>query len=116
MALVIPTIEQLAPYEGGKPIEELARELGITDAVKLASNENPLGPSPRALEAARTALADVPRYPDGAAYALRDAIARFHGIGRDGVLQGAGSNELLDLVVRVFATPEHHVVFGEPAF
>jgi histidinol-phosphate aminotransferase len=116
MSLVIPSIEALVPYEGGKPVEELARELGVTHAIKLASNENPLGPSPRALEAARAALANVHRYPDGAAYALRDAIARFHGIGRDEVLQGAGSNELLDLVVRVFATPEHHVVFGEPAF
>jgi histidinol-phosphate aminotransferase len=115
-SLVIPSIESLVPYEGGKPVEELARELGVTHAVKLASNENPLGPSPRALEAARQVLASVHRYPDGAAYALRDRIAQFHGISRDEVLQGAGSNELLDLVVRAFATPEHHIVFGEPAF
>jgi histidinol-phosphate aminotransferase len=115
-SLVISSIETLVPYEGGKPIEELARELGVTHAVKLASNENPLGPSPRALEAARSAFGQVHRYPDGAAYALRDAIARFHGVARDEVLQGAGSNELLDLVVRTFATPEHHVVFGDPAF
>lgn len=115
-SLVIPSIESLVPYEGGKPIEELTRELGITDVVKLASNENPLGPSPRAIEAAREAMKSVHRYPDGAAYALRDAIARFHGVGRDEVLQGAGSNELLDLAVRTFATPEHHIVFGEPAF
>jgi len=116
MPLVSPSIESLLPYEGGKPVEELARELGIVHAVKLASNENALGPSPRALEAARTALGNIHRYPDGAAYALRDAIARFHGIGRDEVLQGAGSNELLDLAVRTFATPAHHVVFAEPAF
>jgi histidinol-phosphate aminotransferase len=115
-SLVIPSIESLVPYEGGKPVEELERELGIKQAVKLASNENPHGPSPRALEAARSVLAGVHRYPDGAAYALRDAIARFHGVGRDEVIQGAGSNELLDLVVRAFATPEHHIVFGEPAF
>jgi histidinol-phosphate aminotransferase len=115
-SLVIPSIEALVPYEGGKPIEELAREFGITDAVKLASNENPLGPSPRALEAARATLAGIHRYPDGIAYGLRDAIARFHGVSRDEVLQGAGSNELLDLVVRTFATPAHHIVFGEPAF
>jgi histidinol-phosphate aminotransferase len=114
--LVTPSIEALLPYEGGKPIEELAREYGITDAVKLASNENPFGPSPRALEAARATLGSINRYPDGVAYALRDAIARFHGVRRDEVLQGAGSNELLDLVVRTFATPAHHVVFGEPAF
>jgi len=115
-SLVTPSIESLVPYEGGKPVEELARELGITNAVKLASNENPLGPSPRALEAARQALGAVHRYPDGAAYALRDRIAQFHGVARNEVLQGAGSNELLDLVVRAFCTPEHHIVFGEPAF
>jgi histidinol-phosphate aminotransferase len=116
MSLVIPSIEALVPYEGGKPVEELARELGVTDAVKLASNENPLGPSPLALEALRGALTSVHRYPDGAAYALRNALARFYGVRMEEVLQGAGSNELLDLVVRTFATPAHHIVFGEPAF
>lgn len=116
MALVIPTIEGLAPYEGGKPIEELARELGITDAVKLASNENPLGPSPRALEAARAVLSDAHRYPDGAAYNLRAKLAKKHGVSMDEVLLGAGSNELLDLAVRVFCTPAEHIVFAEPSF
>ena len=116
MALVIPTIEGLAPYEGGKPIEELARELGITDAVKLASNENPLGPSPRALEAARRALSDANSYPDGAAYALRARLAEKHGVGMDEILLGCGSNELLDLAVRTFCTSAHHIVFAEPAF
>jgi histidinol-phosphate aminotransferase len=116
MALVIPTIEGLAPYEGGKPIEELARELGITDAVKLASNENPLGPSPRAIEAARRALSDSHRYPDGAAYALRAKLAQKHGVAMEEILLGTGSNELLDLAVRTFCTPEQHIVFAEPSF
>lgn len=116
MALVIPTIEGLAPYEGGKPIEELARELGITDAVKLASNENPLGPSPRALEAAMRVMTDSHRYPDGAAHDLRAKLATKHGVGMNEVLLGAGSNELLDLAVRVFCTPESHIVFADPAF
>jgi len=116
MALVTPTIEALAPYEGGKPIEELARELGITDAVKLASNENPLGPSPKAVEAARRVLADAHRYPDGAAFTLRAKLAAKHGVGMDEVLLGAGSNELLDLAVRTFCTPEQHIVFAEPSF
>ena len=115
-ALVIPSIESLVPYEGGKPIEELARELGVSDAVKLASNENALGPSPLALEAARSALGSAHRYPDGTCYRLRERIAAFHGVTAAEVLPGAGSNELLDLVVRTFATPEHHIVFGEPAF
>jgi histidinol-phosphate aminotransferase len=116
MALVIPTIEGLAPYEGGKPLEELARELGITDAVKLASNENPLGPSPRALDAARRVLGDSNRYPDGAVFALRDRLAQKHGVGMDEILLGCGSNELLDLAVRTFCTPAQHIVFAEPAF
>ena len=116
MALVIPTIEQLAPYEGGKPIEELSRELGITDAVKLASNENPLGPSPRALEAARRVLDDSHRYPDGAAFNLRAKLAEKHHVAIDEILLGAGSNELLDLAVRTFCTPAHHIVFAEPSF
>src|SRR5262245_17295046 len=115
-SLVTPTIAQLRPYEAGKPIEELARELGVTDAVKLASNENPLGPSPRASEAMRGALADVHRYPDGNAYALRERLAADLSVSMDEVLHGNGSNELLDLLVRTFATPAHHLVFAEPSF
>jgi len=82
-ALVSPSIESLLPYEGGKPVEELAREFGITDAIKLASNENPLGPSPKALEAARAILSQVHRYPDAAAFKLRERIAAEHGIPMD---------------------------------
>jgi histidinol-phosphate aminotransferase len=115
-SLVTPSIETLVPYEGGKPVEELARELGVTDAVKLASNENPLGPSPRALEAARAALGNVHRYPDGSAWALRDRLARFYDVRLEEIVQGGGSNELLDLAVRAFTTPEHHIVFAEPSF
>src|SRR4051812_2446784 len=116
MTLVIPTIEALAPYEGGKPIEELARELGITDAVKLASNENPLGPSPKALAAARAVSADIHRYPDASAFRLRERIAAEHRLSMDEVIQGNGSNELLDLAVRTFCRAEHHIVFAEPSF
>jgi len=116
MALVIPSIEALTPYEGGKPIEELARELGISDAVKLASNENPLGPSPRALEAARRVLGEANRYPDGAAYTLRAKLAEKHRVSMAEILLGCGSNEILDLAVRTFCTPAQHIVFGEPAF
>ena len=115
-SLVSPTIEQLQPYEGGKPIEELARELGITDAIKLASNENSLGPSSKAMAAARAAFNEVHRYPDATAYRLRERIASEHRVAFDGVIQGNGSNELLDLAVRTFCTAEHHLVFAEPAF
>ncbi len=116
MSLVSPSIESLLPYEGGKPIEELARELGISDAIKLASNENALGPSPKALAAARAALSDVHRYPDATAYKLRERIAAEHGVPMGHVIQGNGSNELLDLAVRTFCTSEHHIVLAEPAF
>lgn len=114
--LVSPSIESLLPYEGGKPVEELAREFGISDAIKLASNENPLGPSPKALEAARAVLGDVHRYPDANAFRLRERIAAEHGIPMADIIQGNGSNELLDLAVRTFCTGEHHIVFAEPAF
>ncbi|HVJ21503.1 MAG TPA: histidinol-phosphate transaminase [Polyangiaceae bacterium] len=115
-ALVTPTIESLVPYEGGKPVEELARELGVTGAVKLASNENPLGPSPLAVEAMRAVIGESHRYPDGAAYRLRERIAAHHRVSMSEVIHGSGSNELLDLVVRTFMTPAHHLVFAEPAF
>ncbi len=114
--LVSPTIESLLPYEGGKPIEELARELGITDAVKLASNENPLGPSPKALAAARGAIDGVHRYPDAGAFRLRERIAHEHGVPMADVIQGNGSNELLDLAVRTFCGADHHIIFSEHAF
>lgn len=114
--LVTASIERLAPYQGGKPIEELAREKGLVDIVKLASNENPLGPSPLALAAAQRALLGVHRYPDGSAHRLRSAIAEFHRVSLGEVVHGNGSNELLELIVRTFTTPAHHVVFGTPGF
>jgi len=115
-ALVTASIEQLRPYEAGKPVEELVREAGISDAVKLASNENPHGPSPLALEAMRDALAQLHRYPDAGAYRLRERLSRVHGVPMDEILHGNGSNELLDLLVRTFTTPDDHVVFAEPSF
>lgn len=113
---VIDTIEQLRPYAAGKPLEELERELGITGACKLASNENPLGPSPRALQAAQSALGALHRYPDAGAYELKQRLAAKLSVTPAEIVLGNGSNELLDLLVRTFATPEHHVVFGEPSF
>jgi histidinol-phosphate aminotransferase len=104
-ALVAEHIEGLVPYEPGMPIEELERQLGIRGAIKLASNENPLGPSPRALEAARAALAEAHRYPDGGGFRLRHAIAEHIGVAPASLILGAGSNEIIDLVVRVFCRP-----------
>ena len=116
MSLVIPSIEKLAPYEAGKPLETLERELGIKNAIKLASNENPLGPSPRALEAMAQAMHDVHRYPDAAAWALREKIAVRLGVTMAEVIHGSGSSEILDLALRTFVGPGQHVVFGEPSF
>jgi len=98
-------IEALQPYQPGKPIEELERELGISGAIKMASNENPLGPSPLALEAAGRALADLHLYPDGACYALRVALAERLGVDPEEVVVGGGSNELIHLLVRTFCIP-----------
>ncbi len=116
MALVTPGIEALRPYEAGKPIEELVREAGVADAIKLASNENPLGPSPLAVAALSRAAADVHFYPDAAAFRLRERLAAEHGVSIDEILHGNGSNELIDLLVRTFTTSEDHIVFAEPSF
>ncbi len=111
---VTDSIFALRPYQGGKPIEELARERGLTDIVKLASNESSLGPSPACLEAARQALSHAHRYPDGAGLRLRQAIAKHHNVSVEEVAHGNGSNELIELIVRTFMTPDHHMVFGRP--
>ena len=101
--LVGDNIQQLKPYQPGKPIEELERELGISNSIKLASNENPLGPSPRAIEAIQRAASGVAIYPDAAAYRLRAAIADKHDVAMSEVVVGNGSNELLTLAARTFA-------------
>src|SRR5439155_732832 len=95
----------IAPYEPGKPIEELEREFGLTDVIKLASNENPLPPSERVLKAIADALPHLNRYPDGSAHYLRVALARRHGLTPDQLIMGNGSNELIELVVRAFLRP-----------
>jgi len=88
----------IAPYEPGKPVEELERELGIHDAIKLASNENPLSPSDRVQRAITDALATLNRYPDGSGYYLRHALARKHNLTAEQVVLGNGSNELIELL------------------
>ncbi len=112
--LVAPHIERLSPYVPGKPIEELERELGIRGAIKLASNENPFGPSPLALVAAAEAAREGNRYPDG--YRMRSELARRHGVEISEVILGNGSNELIDLIFRTFAEPLAHVVYPDPSF
>jgi histidinol-phosphate aminotransferase len=102
--LVPDYIRELAPYVPGKPIEEVERELK-THAVKLASNENPLGPSPLAIVAAQKALANSNRYPDGSGYYLREALSKKHSIPTDNILLGGGSTELIDLSARMVLRP-----------
>jgi len=110
-----PVLE-IAPYEPGKPIEELERELGISGAIKLASNENPLPPSAPVLAALRAALGGLNRYPDGSGYYLRHALAKRHGVSADAIVLGNGSNELLELFARTFVRPGEEVVFPHPSF
>lgn len=106
----------IAPYEPGKPIEELERELGIHDAIKLASNENPLPPSDRVQSAVRAALAQLNRYPDGSGFYLRQALAKRHGLPAEQIVLGNGSNELIELVVRAFLRPGEEAVMPHPSF
>src|SRR5688572_8972934 len=118
VSLVTPSIERIQPYQPGTPIEQVAERLGFapSDIVKLASNENPLGPSPRGIAAARQELERVHRYPDSESPALRAAIARHLSVAVEDVVVSNGSNELLELLVRTFCAGGEHVVFGEPSF
>ncbi len=111
-------VRDIAPYQPGKPISELARELGLDEAgiVKLASNENPLGPSPRALAAAQDALHDMALYPDGAGFALKAKLAAKFGIAASQIVLGNGSNDVLDMVARAFLAPGDSAVFSQHAF
>src|SRR5213596_3486739 len=106
----------IAPYEPGKPIEELEREFGLTDVIKLASNENPLPPSERVLKAIADALPHLNRYPDGSAHYLRVALARRHGLTPEHIIMGNGSNELIELIVRSFLRPGEEAVIPHPSF
>jgi histidinol-phosphate aminotransferase len=114
--LAPPYIRAIAPYQPGKPISELERELGITGIVKLASNENPLGASPKALAAAHAALDEIGLYPDGNGFALKDALVKRYGVAHDQVVLGNGSNDLLELAARAFLTVGDKVVYADHAF
>jgi histidinol-phosphate aminotransferase len=109
-------IRAIAPYQPGKPISELERELDITDIVKLASNENPLGASTSAIAAARNALEEIGLYPDGNGYALKDALVKRYGVALNQVVLGNGSNDLLELAARAFLTVGDKAVYSDHAF
>jgi histidinol-phosphate aminotransferase len=113
-----PHLRDLALYEPGKPIEETARESGLRleEIVKLASNENPLGPSPRALEAMEGALAETNFYPDGGGFYLREALARKLGVERENIILGNGSNEIIEFVGHAFLRTGVETITSENAF
>ncbi len=113
---VPPEIEALVPYKPGKPIEELERELGISGAIKLASNENPLGPSPKAVQAMADALEGLHRYPDGAGFGLRQALAQRYGLAQEQIVLGNGSNEIIEFLCRAFLRPGDLALAAAPSF
>ena len=110
--VVRENIRNLRPYQPGKPLEEVERELGITNAIKLASNENPLGPSPLAMEAAKKMVATCNLYPDGTAFYLREALAQLHGVDPNRLVFGSGSNEVIQLLIGAFCVPGRHQVLS----
>ena len=111
-------IRSIAPYQPGKPISDVARELGLAEAdiIKLASNENPLGPSPKALEAIKKALNDLALYPDGGGFALKAVICRKFGLKAEQIILGNGSNDVLELAARTFLTAGTSAVYSQHAF
>lgn len=111
-------IRAIAPYQPGKPISELAREMGLREEniVKLASNENPRGASPKAKEAMRVAIGEIGRYPDGNGFALKDALSKRFGLAPDRIILGNGSNDVLEMAARTFLTPGTSAVYSEHAF
>lgn len=116
LKLATPGVQGLQPYQPGKAIETVEREHGIKNAIKLASNENPLGPSPLVLEAVQAGLQDLTRYPDGNGCRLKNALAQKHGIDTNTITLGNGSNDILELIARTFVTTAHSVIFSEYAF
>ncbi|WP_017926432.1 histidinol-phosphate transaminase [Thioalkalivibrio sp. HL-Eb18] len=115
-ALAVDGVRGLTPYQPGKPIAALERELGIQQAIKMASNENPLGPSPQAVEAARAAMSEAHIYPDGAGFELKAALAARHGVDADTITLANGSNEILELIARAWLAPGRASVFSAHAF
>ena len=111
-------VRAIAPYQPGKPISELARELGLPEEsiVKLASNENPRGASPKAVAAMRIAIGETGRYPDGNGFALKNALSKRHGLAPDRIVLGNGSNDVLEMAARAFLAPGTSAVFSEHAF
>ncbi len=114
--LAVPGVQKLHPYQPGKPVEELERELGISNAIKLASNENPLGPSLKAVEAGRRIIDEVNFYPDGSGHKLSKALADVCGVDINCITLGNGSNDILELIGRAFLSTNTSAVYSEYSF
>lgn len=114
--LAVPGVRELQPYQPGKPIEDLQREYGLQEVIKLASNENPLGPSAKALTALEKNLAELARYPDGNGFILKQALCQKFGVNLNQVTLGNGSNDILELVARTFVQPGQEVIFSQHSF
>ncbi len=109
-------VQGIKPYPPGKPIDELKRELGIDNPIKLASNENPLGPSPMAVEAIKKALNTINRYPDGSSFYLRQKISEMLSVPFDGIVVGNGSNEIIEMIFKAFMRDGEKVIVPQPSF
>lgn len=114
--LIRPTVLKIRPYKPGKPIEEVQRELGLVEVLKLASNENPLGPCQKSVEAIRSYLPNIHLYPDGGCYALKQELAKRFSMPTECVLTGSGSCELIELIGNVLLDRGDEVIFAEPSF
>lgn len=111
-----PNISGITPYPPGKPLEELEREYGITGSIKLASNENPWGPSPKSVQAIAATLANLHRYPDGSSFYLTEALAQWLGAETDQIVLGNGSNEVIEFLVKAFVQKGEEVITSHPSF
>ena len=116
MALVRKNIQELSPYIAGKPIEETKRELGLKEVIKLASNENPLGPSPKAIAAIRNALKGINRYPDSNSFYLKSKLASVYKLEPGNFVLGNGSDELIDIIIKTFVGEDENIVTSEQTF
>ncbi|MFZ5601649.1 MAG: histidinol-phosphate transaminase [Pseudomonadota bacterium] len=116
IALAAPGVQGLTPYVPGKPVEELERELGIRNIIKLASNENPLGPSPKVLAALEQVKAELSRYPDGNGFKLKQALSQHLQVAMDTITLGNGSNDVLEIIARAYLAPGDEAIYSQYAF
>ena len=114
--LVRNSVLNIKPYIGGKPIEETKRQLGLREVIKLASNENPLGPSPKATSAIKKCLSGINRYPDSQGFYLKKRLARYFSLEAENFILGNGSDELIDVVIKTFVEPDENIVTSETTF